>query len=132
MQKNGKKTKKLDNLSIWLSGVCLIHCLALPLITISIPLIDKFFNKHYHEIMLFIIIPVSFAALYRGFKNHRKAPIVFTGFIGAFLIIIGATIIHEQYGGFTESLFTVTGSLVLALSHFNNSRMSHHGHRTCQ
>ena len=69
---------------------------------------------------------------YRGFKNHRKAPIVFTGFIGAFLIIIGATIIHDQYDGFTESLFTVTGSLVLALSHFNNSRMSHHGHGACQ
>ena len=132
MQKNKPKTKKLDNLSIWLSGICMMHCLALPLITISVPLISEIFNTHYHEIMLFIVIPISSIALFKGFKYHRKAPIVFTGFFGAFLIIIGATVIHDQYDGFTESLFTITGSLLLALTHFMKSRNSHHKHKACQ
>jgi hypothetical protein len=132
MQKNKPKTKKLDNLSIWLSGICMMHCLALPLITISVPLISEIFNTHYHEIMLFIVIPISSIALFKGFKYHRKAQIVFTGFFGAFLIIIGATVIHDQYDGFTESLFTITGSLLLALTHFINSRNSHHNHKACQ
>ena len=132
MQKNKPKIRKLDNLSIWLSGICMMHCLALPLITISVPLISEIFNTHYHEIMLFIVIPISSIALFKGFKYHRKAQIVFTGFFGAFLIIIGATVIHDRYDGFTESLFTITGSLLLALTHFINSRNSHHNHKACQ
>ena len=132
MQKTDLKTKKLDNISIWLSGFCVIHCLALPVITIGIPLFGEFFDKHYHAIMLFLIIPISVLALYRGFHNHRKILISGLGCFGIVMILIGGTIIHNQYSTLTDSLITISGSVILALAHFLNNRTDHHHSVSCK
>jgi hypothetical protein len=132
MQKTDLKTKKLDNISIWLSGFCVIHCLALPVITIGIPLFGGFFDRHYHAIMLFLIVPISVVALFRGFHNHRKILISGLGCFGVVMILIGGTIMHNQYSALTDSLITISGSVILALAHFLNNRTDHHHSVSCK
>ncbi|MDA9109900.1 MerC domain-containing protein [Woeseiaceae bacterium] len=132
MHKINHKTKKLDNLSIWLSGLCILHCLALSIITISIPLFGEFFGRHYHAIMLFVIIPISLVALYRGYRNHKNTPITCLGCFGILMILFGGTIIHNQYSLLADSLFTISGSLALSLAHYYNNRISHYHSVSCQ
>lgn len=132
MHKINHKTKKLDNLSIWLSGLCILHCLALPIITIGIPLLGEFFGEHYHAIMLFVIIPISLVALYRGYRNHKNTLIACLGCFGILMILLGGTIIHYQYNLLTDSLFTVSGSLALSLAHYYNNRIGHYHSVSCQ
>ena len=120
------KTKKLDNISIYISGFCLIHCLIFPILSVSIPLYGFFTENHFHEILLFLIIPISSFALYRGFKNHKNRRIISVGIIGGILVFLGATILHSQANSSYELIITAIGSVLLALAHFNNNRVSHH------
>ena len=83
------KTKKLDSISIYISGFCLIHCLTFPILSVSIPLYGFFTENHFHEILLFLIIPISSFALYRGFKNHKNRRIISVGIIGGILVFLG-------------------------------------------
>ena len=119
------KTKKLDNISIYISGFCLIHCLAFPILSVSIPFYGFFTENHFHEILLFLIIPISSFALYRGFKNHKNRRIISVGIIGGILVFLGATILHSQANSSYELIITAIGSVLLALAHFNNNRVSH-------
>ena len=67
MTDTNNKTKTLDNISIYISGFCLIHSLAFPVLSASIPVYGFFTENHFHEVLLFFIIPISSFALYRGF-----------------------------------------------------------------
>ena len=96
MTHTNNKTKKLDNISIYISGFCLIHCLVLPILSVSIPVYGFFTESHFHEMLLFLIIPISSFALYRGFKNHKNRRVISVGIIGGFLVFLGATILHNQ------------------------------------
>tara|TARA_Y100001936_G_scaffold29603_1_gene27818 strand:- start:1123 stop:1503 length:381 start_codon:yes stop_codon:yes gene_type:complete len=120
------KTKKLDNISIYISGFCLIHCLTFPILSVSIPFYGFFTENHFHEILLFLIIPISSFALYRGFKNHKNRRIISVGIIGGILVFLGATILHNQANSSYELIITAIGSVLLALAHFNNNRVSHY------
>ena len=120
------KTKKLDKISIYISGFCLIHCLAFPILSVSIPFYGFFTGNHFHEILLFLIIPISSFALYRGFKNHKNRRIISVGIIGGILVFLGATVLHNQANSSYELIITAIGSVLLALAHFNNNRVSHY------
>ena len=120
------KTKKLDNISIYISGFCLIHCLAFPVLSVSIPVYGLFKENHFHEILLFFIIPISSFALYQGFKNHKNRRVISVGIIGGFLVFLGTTTLHNQSNPTFELTITAIGSILLALAHFNNNRISHY------
>jgi hypothetical protein len=119
------KTKKLDNISIYISGFCLIHCLAFPILSVSIPIYGIFKGNHFHEILLFSIIPISSIVLYRGFKNYKNRRIISVGVIGGILVFLGATVLHSQTKSIYELAITIICSLLLAFTHFNNNRISH-------
>ena len=126
MTDTNNKTKKLDNISIYISGFCLIHCLAFPILSLSIPVYGFFTESHFHEILLFFIIPISSFALYRGFKNHKNRHVISAGIIVGVLGFLCATILHNQANHTYELTITAIGSILLALAHFNNNRISHY------
>ena len=126
MTHTNNKTKKLDNISIYISGFCLIHCLAFPVLSVSIPVYGLFKENHFHEILLFFIIPISSFALYQGFKNHKNRRVISVGIIGGFLVFLGTTTLHNQSNPTFELTITAIGSILLALAHFNNNRISHY------
>ncbi len=134
MHKNSdnNRTRNLDGISIWLSSICLIHCLTLPLITISIPLFGKYMEGHFHSLMLFIVIPVSIVALTKGYQNHKNIIIVIFGLFGGIGVILGATYIHYMSNYSSDTLITISGSMVLALAHFFNNRSSHYHSKSCR
>ena len=54
--------------------------------------------------------------------TSRASKIVAAGALGLGLLIIGATIAHAHYGALADLLLTVSGSLLLAAVHWQNSR----------
>lgn len=129
---NNNEKKNLDGISIWLSSICLIHCLTLPLITISIPFFGKYMEGHFHSLMLFIVIPISIIALTKGYQNHKNIIIVIVGLFGGITVIIGATYVHYMSNYSSDTLVTISGSVLLALAHFFNNRSSHYHPESCK
>jgi hypothetical protein len=40
------------------------------------------------------------------------------------LLLVGATLAHSLYGVVADRTLTITGSVILALAHYRNSRLS--------
>lgn len=116
-----KSTSWLDGAAVGLSALCLIHCLALPLLVAGLPFLAQFAQGHLHAQMLVIVLPLSIAALGLGYRHHRSSKIVLAGTVGMLTLVIGATVAHNQLGLTADRLFTIAGALVLAAAHFFNS-----------
>lgn len=114
----------LDGLAVTLSALCLVHCLALPLVVAGLPFLAQYSEGHLHAQVLVIVLPLSSVALALGFRRHRNWRILLGGIAGMLLLISGATIAHEQLGLAADRAFTIAGSIVLATAHFYNSYRS--------
>ena len=116
-----KSTKWLDGAAVGLSALCLVHCLALPLIVAGLPFLAQFADGHLHAQMLVVVLPLSIVALGLGFRHHRNLRIVAGGVVGMALLTIGATVAHGHWGITADRAFTIAGALILAAAHYYNS-----------
>jgi len=119
-------TGLLDRTAILLSGLCVVHCLALPVLIVAAPFLGQFADGHLHAQMLVVVLPLSTGALALGFRQHRNAQIIIAGVAGMLLLALGATVMHNQFGIAADRAFTMTGAVILALSHWFNSRAGRH------
>lgn len=126
MDNSSGPSEVLDKLAVTLSGLCLVHCLALPFAIALLPFLGHFADDHLHLQMLIVVIPVSVAALALGFRRHRNAGIVLAGAAGLVIITIGGTVAHNDFGIIADRALTVVGSLALAITHYRNFRLSKH------
>lgn len=123
-QNSGKSIDWLDGTAVALSGLCLVHCLALPLILAVLPFISSLEAGHLHAQMLVVVLPLSIVALSIGLRRHGDFRVIAAGLTGMLLLTIGGTIAHDQYGLLADRLLTMGGALTLAIAHFYNSAFS--------
>jgi hypothetical protein len=121
-----KSSRLLDKTAVILSGLCLIHCLALPLVLAALPFLTELSSGHLHVQMLLVVVPVSVFAFAIGYRRHRSLRILAFGTLGLAVLAIGGTFVHSHYGIAADRTLTVAGSLILAATHFYNSRLSRH------
>jgi len=91
-QTPAKSTDWLDGAAIGLSGLCLLHCLALPFLVGVLPLLMPFAESHLHAQMLYFAVPLSIIAVGIGYARHRSARVVVAAAAGLALLIVGATV----------------------------------------
>jgi hypothetical protein len=131
MDNSALKTENLlDKAAVTLSGLCLVHCLALPVVLAALPFFNELSTDHLHAEMLVIVLPVSLFALLSGFRRHRNSLVMALGAAGLVLLTVGGTYVHGRYGLSADRALTIAGSLVLAVAHFRNSRLSRHATAT--
>ncbi len=116
----------LDQLAVLLSGLCLAHCLLLPLVVAVLPFLAHVSVDHLHLQMLAFVLPISVVALTLGYRRHNKRDVLAWGAFGMLLLVVGATVVHSRYGLIADRLFTVTGALLLAVVHYKNNRLARH------
>lgn len=121
-----KSPNALDKAAVALSGLCLVHCLALPLVLAVLPFLNELVADHLHAPMLLLVIPVSVLAFASGFRRHRRGGVLAFGALGLALLVLGGTVAHSRYGLAADRALTIAGSLLLAVTHFCNSRLSRH------
>lgn len=124
MFSNLLRARLLDRISVLLSGLCVVHCAALPVLLVAAPLTSSVFGTeaHFHLTMLALIAPVTLFALASGYQHHRDNRIAATGAAGIALLVFGASYAHSHLGTLAEALITVCGSAALALAHIGNMR----------
>ncbi len=116
----------LDSTAVALSGLCLLHCLTLPLLIAVLPFVGQFAQGHFHMQMLLVVLPVSIIAFSLGFRRHHTIGIVASGFAGMLLLVLGATVVHDSYGVAADRAVTISAALILATAHYFNNRYSRH------
>lgn len=114
----------VDQVAVALSGLCLLHCLLLPIAIVLLPFLGRFDESHFHVQLLLLVIPVSLFALTLGYRRHADKRVLVSAGIGLALLIIGGTIVHAHYGVSADRALTILGSVILAVTHYRNSKLS--------
>lgn len=114
----------MDTAAVVLSGVCLLHCLALPILLTLLPVVNVSLldEATFHIIMLVVILPVSVIALAIGCRQHKDTATLILGIVGLTVLTATALFGHEWFGITGERLVTSLGGLVLAAAHIQNYR----------
>ncbi len=120
----------LDHLAITLSGLCLVHCLLLPVVVVALPLLAQFDETHFHVQMLIVVVPVSLFAFVLAYRRHGNKAIIVWGIVGIAIMFVGGTVAHANYGTLADSLLTMAGAIILATSHYFNNRLAGHARST--
>jgi len=119
------KSTTLDKIGIFLSGVCLLHCLITPIIVTLVPILSvSVAVEHllFHTLMLWLVLPTSCIALFLGCRKHKKLSIALTGIIGMLVLITAATFGHDHLSETGEKITVTIGGLIIAASHYLNYR----------
>ncbi|MBH1836172.1 MerC domain-containing protein [Stenotrophomonas maltophilia] len=114
----------LDAGALALSSLCLLHCLALPLLAAALPLFGAWAQAEWvHLLFVAIALPLTGYALLRADRRHRLPVMAWIAAgLGLGLLLAGAL---ELPSHAWETPLTVTGSLLLAATHIWNARRRH-------
>ncbi len=121
----------LDALAMLLSALCLMHCLALPLLVAALPLAASSLvaDERFHQWLLLGAVPTSVIALGWGWRRHRDNLVAWLGVIGLILMVFAAFGIQAGLIDVkAERVLTVIGAVMLAIAHLRNYQLRHHGH----
>jgi hypothetical protein len=115
---------KLDRIAIVLSGTCMLHCLALPLLVTLFPIGQGSLleEQSFHLIMLVLILPTSLIALTIGCRKHKDVMTISLGVVGLALLTFTALFGHPVFGELGERFVTSIGGLILGAAHIQNFR----------
>lgn len=134
-----EQTQSLDKVGIFLSALCVMHCLATPFLLFLSPWLGSIFESKWSHLGIFIfIVPVAYFTFYRFYKNHRnKNPMIF-GTIG--IILLGIALLspghqweinhgehihshNEEHFNYVDTIINIIGSVVLMIGHWMNIKI---------
>jgi len=119
-----------DRLAAGLSSLCLLHCVALPIVLGLLPAIasgplEALHGPDWaHWALIVLAVPFSLAALRKGMMRHANPVPAIAALAGFGLVAMGA-LLHGA--GAMEQLATVSGGLVIAAAHWRNWRLRSFG-----
>ncbi|MDC9727844.1 MAG: MerC domain-containing protein [Methyloprofundus sp.] len=113
-----------DKLSIGLSLLCAIHCLAVPVMLALLPAIAglQLDNEAFHSWMLWAVIPTSIYALTMGCKRHKRLRLLVVVGAGLTLLILAVILAEDTIGESGEKILTLLGASLVASGHYWNFR----------
>lgn len=116
------KSRTLDALAMGLSGLCVAHCLLMPLVFAALPFLGVFSeNPLVHQVLVGVAAPVSLFALIRS-GGWRRAGLSAMALAGLGLLSVAAFYAPVEAW---ETPLSVTGAALLATMHLFNARLPH-------
>ncbi|WP_371195993.1 MerC domain-containing protein [Glaciecola sp. SC05] len=112
-----------DNTAIAISFMCILHCLALPVLLTALPSVTALLalsDERFHLFLVFAVIPISIFAMLFGYFYHRQISVLLVGLIGLLTLASAALLGHDILGHSSEVVLTVVGSVLIAFSHLQN------------
>ena len=121
-----KDARALDGLAVSLSGLCLVHCLLLPVFAASLPVWGAWARAEWvHWAFLVVAAPTSLGALLPGVRAGRGHGLVALAGLGLALLAAGAL---GWPAAAAEKPLSVAGGVLLACAHLLNWRRALHPH----
>jgi len=119
------KSPRFDNLAIGLSFLCVLHCLATPLLIVLIPSLTALGldSESFHTWLLMAVIPISVLSLIVGCKRHKYYRVFAIGLLGLVFLVSATQVEDLQNGEILEKAFTVIGAIIVAIGHYMNFRL---------
>ena len=106
---------RLDLYAAGLSALCLLHCLALPLLVTIMPLVAQTAESELvHQLLVVATVPVSLRVIWKTLAAHRNRLFVGAVLGGLGLLLLAA--FSEAVSAYEEPI-TVVGGVLLCSAH---------------
>ena len=119
------KPKSLfDKFAISISAICIVHCLTVPLLVAFLPIatFGLSSDQHFHEIIFWLVFPVSSAGLIAGVREHKAFMPVIMGSLGLGIFTY-SIYLHGILSLSLEFILSIGASLLLAYAHWVNLKL---------
>ncbi len=126
MSHHAARAEKLQNAidvaGLALAAVCLLHCLALPLLVLLGPIFGSglLTGPAFHQWMLLVVAPTAMVALLLGCRRHKDKAVFLLGASGLAALVLGIVIGHEIASESFERIATLLGGALLTGGHSRN------------
>lgn len=113
----------VEGTAISASFLCLLHCLALPLLLLALPAIAEAFvrSELFHIAVAALVVPAAVLAFTLGYRRHRALAPAMLGAAGVACVVIALAPALED--SLSADLLTAAGSLLLIAGHLINWRL---------
>ena len=111
---------RADRVGAYVSIACAIHCMALPFVITSLPLLGIGFlaERNFEIAVLVFSVLLAYASLCWGARIHGRRQILWLPAIALMLMIGG-----HYYHGMHEAVLVSLGALCIAAGHILNRRL---------
>lgn len=120
-----KIQKLLDGAAISASALCILHCLATPILLIAMPVLSSTFmaDEEFHRFLVIFVLPVSLVALFIGCRRHRDPVVLALGSLGLISLVSIAHLGHDLFGEDGEKAATIISGMILGIGHLRNYKL---------
>ena len=125
-----KHSHLLHKTGMFMSFLCLIHCLAMPFLITTLPIISHGLITHKVELgIITVSLIIGFILLLKDYKVHfNKLPLIFLS-VSAIIQIVAWAIMPES----NREIFIILGTFTMALAYLLNWNLhrkscSNHNH----
>ncbi len=129
-------SKLFSKLSIFLSSLCVIHCLATPLVLLLLPAMASFFSETVERIIVLLVVPISMAGFLPTWFRHKNYRLFWLYLLSIGLILFSQFVLHSGHDtashGTASTInwlrlgVTFAGALLLARVVYQNNRHTHY------
>ena len=114
-----------DRIGIGLSGICMVHCLVLPVVLASLAVWPVMEDVHawLHPVFAVLLVPTTIAAGWHGWRFHRDNRVLIVLAVGLCVVLTAGMLGHSGPGAFAETTLTLAGSTILMVGHWRNWRL---------
>ncbi len=122
--RSGETLGRWDRIGISVSGICLVHCLTLPIILATAPLwpMGDVLHAWLHPVFAVLLVPTTIFAGLHGWRHHQNRGILVHLMLGLIVVLAAGVLGHKAPGASTETITTITGSIILVSGHWRNWR----------
>ena len=112
-----------DYAGIAASALCLVHCLAMPLLLAAFPLLGLGGEHHaLHDALLVGVTVPVLLALVPGYVKHRDPGALMLGLAGLCAFLLAVLVVGPRFGEVAETVLAVVSSVLLLGAHWRNHR----------
>lgn len=105
------------------SALCLVHCLAMPLLLAAFPLLGLGGEHHaLHDALLAGVTVPVLLALVPGYLKHRDPAALLLGVAGLAVFLVAVLAVGPRWGQVAETVLAVASSVLLLGAHVRNHR----------
>jgi uncharacterized membrane protein YfcA len=108
-----------DQLGIWASTLCIVHCIVTPVV-LSLSVVSAHFlpsEERTHRTLALLIAMLGVFALIKGYRRHRRLRVVLFMGVGLASIFAGAYWGDRLPSHVTEVVITFVGSCFMIAAH---------------
>lgn len=113
---------ELDSLGACVSGICLVHCIAMPFVLAFAPAFAHLLpaDEAIHRGLSLLVVGAGLPSFVSGYRRHRKKRSIVGGMLGM-AVILASLMFGDRLGSHTAEVgVTLLGSVLLCTAHFVN------------